>query len=108
MNEEETKIKIAAEKAEHLLEKAAERALYIVKEATSSIAATSESLIGIAKDIEYLKRDVGDIKIKLEHNFVTKDEFDAKFGPIQKLVFGLISVLGIATLGAIFKLVFIH
>lgn len=55
----------------------------------------------IANDISYIKRDVAEIKTKLDDDYVTRAEFE----PIKKVVYGLISVLGLATIGAILKLI---
>ncbi len=96
MNEDS--ITVAAEKAEQLIERAAAKALLLVKEATST---TAESLVSIAKDIEYLKRDVSEIKTKLENNYVSKDEFT----PVRNIVYGLVGILGVATVGAILRLI---
>ena len=43
----------------------------------------------IANDIHYIRRDVEDIKSKLEKEYVTQDQFD----PIKKIVYGLVSVI---------------
>lgn len=57
----------------------------------------------IQKDIEYIKRDVSEIKQKLDKDYVTKEEFD----PVRKVVYGLISVILLAVVGALVGLVVI-
>lgn len=61
----------------------------------------SNNIKVIANDISYIKRDVADIKDKLENNYVSKDEFT----PVRNIVYGLVGILGIATVGAILKLI---
>jgi len=51
--------------------------------------------------LEYIQRDVAEIKVKLEKDYVTKDEFD----PIKKIVYGLISIMLVALIGSILSLV---
>lgn len=55
----------------------------------------------LAKDIEYIKAQVNQINMKLDENYVTQDEFD----PIKKIVYGMVSVILLAVLGAIVALV---
>ena len=57
----------------------------------------------IQKDVSYIKERVDKIDDKLSHEYVTKIEFE----PIKRIVYGTIGVLGIATVGALLKLIFI-
>lgn len=61
----------------------------------------AESLGEIAKDIKYIQRDVTEIKIKMESNYVTREEFD----PIKKGFYGLVSAVLLAFVGAVIALV---
>lgn len=65
---------------------------------------TSKSMVVFAKDIEYIKLDVKDIKDKLDNKYVTVEAF----APVRNIVYGLMATLGFATLAALFKLIFIH
>ena len=53
----------------------------------------------IAKDIEYIKRDMQDVKIALANKYVTIEQLD----PIKRLVYGTVGlilsvfVVGVAT-----------
>lgn len=49
----------------------------------------ARSIEVVANDIHYIRRDVEDIKSKLEKEYVTQDQFD----PIKKIVYGLVSVI---------------
>lgn len=49
----------------------------------------SDNIKVIGNDISYIKRDVADIKHKLEHEYVSQDQFD----PIKRIVYGLVSIV---------------
>jgi len=55
----------------------------------------------ISNDISYIRRDVSEIKQRLEGDYVTKEQF----APIQKLVYGLVSLILVAVVGALMALV---
>lgn len=58
----------------------------------------------IANDISYIKRDVIEIKTRLENNYVTREEFE----PIKRLVYGLVSLILVSVVGAVLALVVIR
>ena len=43
----------------------------------------------MANDISYIKKSIDELSLKVEHNYVTKDEFE----PIKKLVYGMVAVV---------------
>ena len=51
--------------------------------------------------LDYIQRDLVEIKVKLEKDYVTKDEFD----PIKKVVYGLVSIMLAALIGSVLSLV---
>lgn len=55
----------------------------------------------IATKIEYIADDVKEIKEKLNKDFVTVDQFS----PIQKLVYGMVSLVLMSVFGALVSLV---
>lgn len=62
----------------------------------------------MAQDVRYMreamadmKQDISDLKNELEGRYVTKESFE----PIQKLVYGLVSVILIAVIGALVAIV---
>lgn len=59
------------------------------------------SLAIIATDISYMKNDISDIKATVQHGYVSKEEFE----PIKKIVYGLVSLILIAVVGAVVSLV---
>ncbi len=55
----------------------------------------------IATDISYIKQQINEIKQKLEGEYVTHDEFE----PIKKVVYGLVSLILVAVVGALLGLI---
>lgn len=55
----------------------------------------------MANDMTYLKNAVDNIDKKISSGYVTKEEFD----PIKRIVYGLISLVLIAVVGALLALV---
>lgn len=55
----------------------------------------------IANQIEYIADDIKEIKEKLNKDFVTVDQFN----PIQKLVYGMVSLVLMSVFGALVSLV---
>jgi len=62
---------------------------------------TNIDLAVIATDVSYIKRDVAEIKNKLEADYVTRQEFD----PIKKVIYGLVTLILTGVVGAIISLV---
>jgi hypothetical protein len=61
----------------------------------------SQNIDVIAYKINDIQEDVKDIKAKLEANYVTKEQFD----PVKKIVYGMVSVILLAVIGAVVALV---
>ena len=55
----------------------------------------------MANDIQYVKKAVDDLILKVDHSYVTKEEFT----PVKNLVYGLVSLILIAVFGALIALV---
>lgn len=55
----------------------------------------------IATKLDYIQSDVAEIKAKLDKDYVTNDEFD----PIRRVVYGMVSVVLLAVVGAMVALV---
>lgn len=102
MNKTDDSIKIAAEVAAN----AAEVAANVARTAAEVASKISSDNAILSTNIDFIKRDIGEIKDALRGlsgQYVTRVEFE----PIKRIVYGLITVLGLATMGAIFKLIFI-
>lgn len=54
-----------------------------------------------ATDIEYLKRDIREIKESLRQDLVHKDEFT----PVRNVVYGMVGLILVSVIGAIVALV---
>lgn len=63
--------------------------------------ASASSIDVIANDITYIKRDVADIKSKLEADYVTLDQFE----PIRNVVYGMVGIILTGVIGAVVALV---
>lgn len=55
----------------------------------------------IANDIGYIKEKLSHIEDSVNAHYVTKDEFE----PIKRIVYGLVSLILIAVVGALINLV---
>lgn len=51
--------------------------------------------------IGYIQRDISQINQKLDHNYVTKEEF----APVKTLVYGMVGLILTAVVGALITLV---
>jgi phage/plasmid primase-like uncharacterized protein len=82
----------------------ADRAAKVAEQVAKTASETASAVALIGLDIGYIKRDVVEIKEKLEKNYVTKDEF----APIKSIVYGMVSVILLTVLGAIVALVIVR
>lgn len=55
----------------------------------------------MANDIGYIKSTVKELNDKVDHNYVTKEEF----APIQKLVYGLVGLILVSVVVALLSLI---
>lgn len=116
----ETMITLAENKAKSLVESAAKDAVNIVEVARQGAAklyeepqkSSTPSISVIANDIGYIKRDVAEIKGKLEQDYVTRVEFEAKtkaledkIKPLTKIAWGIGTVIGLTVATALLTLV---
>ena len=62
---------------------------------------SEKNLAVIANDLEYIKRDIAEIKESVTHNYVTKEEFD----PYKKIVYALIGLILTGVVGSLLSLV---
>lgn len=53
------------------------------------------------KDIEQIKKDITEINLLVKDNYVRREEFN----PVQKVVYGLVSVILMGVIGALLALV---
>lgn len=104
-NTKQTDAEIAATIAAAVAKTAADTASAVAKTATDA-AATLAVNSSVATDISWIKKDISDIKSNMRDitgNFVTQEAFT----PVRNIVFGLMATLGLAALGAVFKLIFL-
>lgn len=55
----------------------------------------------INNKLDYIQRDVIEIKTSIAFNYVTKEQFE----PIQKIVYGLVGLILVAVVGALMTLI---
>lgn len=60
------------------------------------------TLAVISSDVKYIQKDVAEINRKLELSYVTREELD----PIKKIVYGLVSLVLVAVVGALLSILF--
>ena len=70
-------------------------------------AKSEKELAVMARDIEYIKSEVKDMSGKLDSQYITRLEFDAKLNPINRIVYGTTVIVFTIIVGAIVKLVII-
>lgn len=61
----------------------------------------SENVEVIVTKIDYIQRDITQIRSRLEAEYVTRDQFD----PIKKIVYGMVSLVLVAVVGALVSLI---
>lgn len=57
--------------------------------------------VGIAKDIEQIQKDITEIKLLITQNYVRREEFN----PIQRIVYGIVTVVLTGVVGALLALI---
>jgi hypothetical protein len=65
------------------------------------IGTLTTNLAVVLNQITDVKDDIRDIKHKLDNEYVTQDQF----GPVKQIVYGMVSVILLAVIGAIVALV---
>lgn len=69
---------------------------------TKSQSDTIDTKLAVmANNIEYIKADIIEIKEQLKKDYVTREEFS----PIKKIVYGLVSLILVAVVGAMVALI---
>ena len=65
------------------------------------LAVMSEKVGNIEGDVKEVKGDVKDMITRIENHYVTK----AEFAPVKTVVYGLVSLIVVAVIGAVISLV---
>jgi pyruvate/2-oxoacid:ferredoxin oxidoreductase beta subunit len=58
------------------------------------------SLALMAKDLEYIKKDVTEIKLRMEGDYATREWVNAEYGQTRKIVNAIVITMGTAIVGA--------
>ena len=70
-------------------------------ENTKDISRITTDVAVILNKVDYIQSEVRGIKAQLEGEYVTKD----RFAPIEKITYGMVSVVLLAVVGALVALV---
>jgi ABC-type phosphate transport system permease subunit len=98
-NDERTK-EIASVVAKTVAETTAAVALEFAK----SSASTTSALALLSQDMNYVRKDLSEVKERMEKSFVTS----AEFNPVRNIVYGLVAIILVTVIGAILALVIIQ
>lgn len=93
----------AAKKAAEVAAEAVRIAAQVATEASRVASLSSIESAKVSENITFIKSELSDIKVKLDSKYVTIDSFT----PVRNIAYGLMAVMGVATVGAILKLIFI-
>jgi hypothetical protein len=58
-------------------------------------------LAELGRDLKYIKEQIGEIKDKMEHSYVTVDQFE----PVKRIAYGVVGLILIAVVGSLMTLV---
>ena len=59
----------------------------------------------IQKDLTDVKRDLREVKTTLQHEYVPRELFEIRVGRVEKLVYGMVSLILVGFLTAVITLV---
>lgn len=85
----------AASEAAKVIAKAAELAISTLANA----ATTAQNVVNI--DLNYIKKDMTEIKLMLESKYVTKEAFS----PVKMIAYGMVGAILLAVIGALLSLI---
>lgn len=71
------------------------------KEQQTQVNGMETSIAVILSKVEYIEQEVNEIKTRMQKDYVTQDQFK----PVHDIVYGLVSLVLIAVVGAIIALV---
>ena len=73
----------------------------ITRELSDFMRKTDVDGVGISKDVEQIKKDITEIKLLVTQNYVRREDFN----PVQKIVYGIVTVILMGVIGALMALV---
>ena len=75
----------------------------ITEDNTKEINKITTDIAVILNKVGYIENEVKEITQKLQSNYVTQDQFE----PVKKIVYGLVTIILVAVVGALIGLVII-
>ena len=102
-------------------EQVANQAAKVADNVAQTAQKTADSVLVMSQDINYIKKDIQEIKDKLDNKYATKEEVSSQivthvhnsyvsreeFKPVQNLVYGATGLILLGVLGAVIGLVVI-
>lgn len=73
----------------------------LTKTLNDFIKTSSNFDTGVGKDVTQIQKDIAEIKLLITNNYVRREEFL----PVQKIVYGLVSVILLGVIGSIMAFV---
>ena len=92
--------KVAAEAAVMAREVAC-KAEDVAKRVLEEARLTAEKVLLFSQTMEYIQKDIAEIKEKLDNKYVTKEEFST----VKAICYSLVGVICLTAIGAILKVV---
>jgi hypothetical protein len=91
-----------AAKAAVIAQKVAQEAYDVTKAVVDKAEKTAEKVLLFSQTIEYIQKDIAEIKDKLDDKYVTFEQFQ----PIKRIVYGLISLICLSVFSGLMLLLF--
>jgi hypothetical protein len=74
----------------------------VAKKVVEEARANAEKVLLFSQTMEYIQKDISEIKTKLDNKYVSKEEF----ATVKSIVYGLVSLILIAVVGAGISILF--
>lgn len=92
----------AASKAAIIAQQVAQDASDVAKKVVEKAENTAEKVLLFAQTMEYIQKDIAEIKQKLDNKYVSKEEFK----PVKLIAYGLISIVMLSVVSGLMLLLF--
>ena len=88
--------------AAKVAERVAQQAVIAARKVVDDAAETARKVLLFSQTIEYIQKDIQEIKLKLDQKYVTKEEFST----VRAITYGLVSLVLVAVVGGLMTLLF--
>ena len=90
-----------ATEAAVIAQRVAKEATKVAKEVVSKAEQTAEKVLLFSQTMEYIQKDIAEIKTKLDQKYVTKEEFST----VKAIVYGMVGLILTAVIIAVVSIV---